>query len=148
MLRVFRKEDGLFSLLYVFTHSHIYISMDLVYFILWVIILSFFIFILPAVGLHCSVRVSSVAVHGLSCPMACGILVSRSGIEPLSSALEGGFLTTEPAGMSLIICFVGQILPASASASSFRLVAVSLSISPYFCSGHFFTVCYYEILQA
>ena len=79
--------------------------MDLVYFTLWVIILSFFIFILPALGLHCSVRVSPVAVHGLSCPMAFGILVSRSGIEPVSSALEGGFLTTEPAGMSLIISF-------------------------------------------
>ena len=30
----------------------------------------------------------------LSCPMACGILVPRPGIEPLYPALEGGFLTT------------------------------------------------------
>ena len=46
--------------------------MDLVYFTLWVIILSFFIFILPALGLHCSVRVSPVAVHGLVTPWHVG----------------------------------------------------------------------------
>ena len=33
---------------------------------------------------------------GLSCPVACGILVPRPGIEPLSPALEGRFLTTGP----------------------------------------------------
>ena len=33
-----------------------------------------------------------------SCPMARGILVPRPGIEPGSSALEGGFLTTGPPG--------------------------------------------------
>ena len=33
--------------------------------------------------------------------MACGILVPRPGIEPASSALEGGFLTTGPPGKSL-----------------------------------------------
>ena len=33
-------------------------------------------------------------VHGLSCSMACGILVPRPGIEPMSSALQGGFSTT------------------------------------------------------
>ena len=31
----------------------------------------------------------------LSCPRACGILIPLSGIEPTSSALEGGFLTPE-----------------------------------------------------
>ena len=30
-----------------------------------------------------------------------GILVSQSGIEPMSPALEGGFLTTGPRGKSL-----------------------------------------------
>ena len=149
-VRFFCKEDGLFSLLYVFTHSLLYvfihISMDLVYFTLWVIILSYFYFACTR---------SSLQREGFSCccawisyPMACGILVSRPGIEPVSSALEGGFLTTEPAGMSLIFCFVAQILPASASGSSFRLVAMALSISPCFCSGHFFILCCYEILQA
>ena len=43
---------------------------------------------------------SAVAVHGLSCPAACGILVPRPGIEPASPALEGGFLTTGPPGKS------------------------------------------------
>ena len=30
-------------------------------------------------------------VHRLSCPVACGMLVPRPGIEPASPALEGGF---------------------------------------------------------
>ena len=32
----------------------------------------------------------------LSCPTACGVLVSQPGIEPTSPALQGGFLTTGP----------------------------------------------------
>ena len=38
---------------------------------------------------------SGVGVHGLSCSMACGILVPRPGIKP---TLEGGLLTIGPAG--------------------------------------------------
>ena len=46
----------------------------------------------------------SVAVAcGLSCPPACEILVPRSGIEPTSPALEGGFLTTGPPAKSRIL---------------------------------------------
>ena len=41
---------------------------------------------------------SLVVVCVFTCPMACGILVPRPGIEPVSSALEGGFLTTGPPG--------------------------------------------------
>ena len=37
---------------------------------------------------------------GLSCPSACGILIPQPGIEPVSPALEGGFLTTGPSGKS------------------------------------------------
>ena len=53
--------------------------------------------------LHCMaclvVAVSSVVTaHGLSCPMACGILVPRPGIEPTSPALQGGFLIIGPLG--------------------------------------------------
>ena len=51
---------------------------------------------------------SVVVALGLSCPAACGILVSRSGIEPVSPALESRFLTTGPPGKSqhkLIILF-------------------------------------------
>ena len=35
-----------------------------------------------------------------SYPVACGILVPRPGIEPMSPALEVRFLTTEPPGKS------------------------------------------------
>ena len=41
-----------------------------------------------------------VVVCGLSCPVACGILVPQPGIEPTSPALEGRFLTTGPPGKS------------------------------------------------
>ena len=39
---------------------------------------------------------SAVVVHRLSCHMAGRILVPRPGIKHLSSALQGGFLTTGP----------------------------------------------------
>ena len=38
----------------------------------------------------------------LSCPVAYGILVPGTGIEPTSLALEGRFLTTGPPGRSLL----------------------------------------------
>ena len=61
---------------------------------------------LAASSLSCGTRApqfmgSLVAAPGLSCPVACGILVPRPGIEPLFPALEGGFLTTGPPGQSL-----------------------------------------------
>ena len=37
---------------------------------------------------------------GLSCPVACGILVPWPGIEPTSPALDGRFFTTGPPGKS------------------------------------------------
>ena len=43
---------------------------------------------------------SVVVVCGLSCPVACGILVPQPGIKPASPALEGGLLTTGPPGKS------------------------------------------------
>ena len=46
-------------------------------------------------------RASSVVVAGgISCPVACGVLVRRPGIEPASPALKGGFFTTGPPGKS------------------------------------------------
>ena len=42
---------------------------------------------------------------GLSCPTICGILVPRSGMEPMSPALAGGFLTTGPPGKSSQVLF-------------------------------------------
>ena len=44
---------------------------------------------------------SVVVVCGLSCPVACGVLVLRPGIRPVSPAPQGSFLTSEPAGESL-----------------------------------------------
>ena len=41
---------------------------------------------------------SVVVVHGLSCPIAYGILVDQG--EPISSALASGFLATGPPGKS------------------------------------------------
>ena len=42
-----------------------------------------------------------VGTHTLSCPAACEILVPQPGMEPMSPALKGGFLTTGPPGKSL-----------------------------------------------
>ena len=44
---------------------------------------------------------SVVVVCRLSCRKACEILVHQPGIEPVSPALEGEFLTTGPPGKSL-----------------------------------------------
>ena len=48
----------------------------------------------------CGALASAVAMYGLSCPAACGFLALRRGIEPMSPALQGGFLTTRPPGKS------------------------------------------------
>ena len=47
-----------------------------------------------------------LVVHGLSCPTACGILLPAPGIEPMSPALSGGFLTTQPPGKSHPLIFL------------------------------------------
>jgi len=41
-----------------------------------------------------------VGAHRLNCIMSCGILVLQPETEPVSPALEGGFLTTGPPGRS------------------------------------------------
>ena len=41
---------------------------------------------------------SVVVAHELSCSATYGILVPRSGMEPMSPTLAGGFLTTGPPG--------------------------------------------------
>ena len=75
--------------------------------------------LLSSCGAQAPKRAGSVVVaHGLSCPVACGILVPRPGIEPVSPALQDGFLTTGPPGKSLEIALM---IP-----SPFR---ISLSIS-------------------
>ena len=59
-----------------------------------------------ALSLRCAGSV--VVAHRLSCPTACGILVPQPGIEPVSSALEGGFFTTGPPGKSQKWVFLPQ----------------------------------------
>ena len=55
-----------------------------------------------------------IGSHGLSCPMAYGILVPPLGMEPTSPALEGRFLTTGPPGSprscSLLEIIVAELL--------------------------------------
>ena len=57
---------------------------------------------------------SAAVAHGLSCPMACGILVPQPGIEPAPPTLEGRFLTTGPPGKSLIVSLAMPFFPVSA----------------------------------
>ena len=47
-----------------------------------------------------AVLASLVVVHGFSRPTVCGVFVPRPGIEPVSPALKGGFLTTGTPGKS------------------------------------------------
>ena len=80
--------------------------------------LNTFFFLFLALGLCCGAwafssrdawapeHVGSVAaVCGLSCPVACGILVPQPGIEPGSPALQGRFLTTGPLLKSLVLYY-------------------------------------------
>ena len=55
-------------------------------------------------GPECSVDV----VLGLSCPLACGIIVSQPGTG--TSALEGRFLTAVPPGKAHNVFFFGLLL--------------------------------------
>ena len=48
---------------------------------------------------------SVAVIQGLSCTVACGILVPGPGIEPVSPAFAGGFLTTGSSGKSLLFLF-------------------------------------------
>ena len=43
---------------------------------------------------------SVVVVHGLSCFVACGVLIPLPVIEPMSPELQGGVFTTGPSGKS------------------------------------------------
>ena len=59
---------------------------------------------LIVLGLRCSMG-SLVEADGLSCPVACGILVPWPGIESEYPALEGVFLTSGPPRKSPNIIF-------------------------------------------
>ena len=62
--------------------------------------------------------------HGLSYPVARGIIVPQPGIEPASPALEGRFFTAEPPGKSQ-----DWLLSLSIMFSRFTHVVVYVSIS-------------------
>ena len=47
----------------------------------------------------------AVTVHGLTCPVVCGLVVPGPGVEPLSPTLAGRLLTTGPPEKSLIYSF-------------------------------------------
>ena len=85
---------------------------------------------------------SLAAAHGLSFPMACGILVPPSGIEPMTPALESRFLTTGPLGKSLYI-----LLNNFTSFLSFPLkYKHHMYRIPRFIVLHFLTLCRYFIV--
>ena len=65
--------------------------------LIFLIYLSF----LAMLSLCCDVWASVVEAPRLSCPEACGVLVSGPGIEPPSPALVGGFFTAGPPVRSL-----------------------------------------------
>ena len=50
------------------------------------------------------------ATCGLNCPGACGILVPRPGMELMSPALQGGFLTDGPPGKSPFSSSLNDVL--------------------------------------
>ena len=74
---------------------------------------------------------SQVVALGLSCPMAFGILVPLPGIESMSPALQGGFITTGSPGKSLLpflyLCLF--VLPRSMPHLSWHL---RLSLKKFF----------------
>jgi len=85
---------------------------------------------------------SLVAAHGLSFPVACGILVPPSGIEPMTPALESQFLTTGPPRKSLYILhnnFTNFLsCPLKYKHHMYRI--------PHFIVLHFLTLCRYFII--
>ena len=73
-----------------FSYTCIYILFK----ILFSIMVYYRIFFLAELGLPCGSWAAVAAAPRLSCTVTCGMLVPRSGIEPMVPTLEGGFLTT------------------------------------------------------
>ena len=76
-------------------HSYLFIQLY------QVLVVTHEIFVASLEIFHCSTRtlqlwwaVSAVAVHRLSCSLACGTIFPQPAIKPISPALQGGFLTT------------------------------------------------------
>ena len=56
---------------------------------------------LAVLSLHCT-----CFTRGFSCPVSCGTLVAPARIEPMPTALEGGFSTAGPPGKSSMVVIV------------------------------------------
>jgi len=69
---------------------------------------------------------SSCGAGGLSCPKPCGILVPRPGVEPMSPALEGRFLTTGPPGKFLSVLLEENTLKREQRPSGIRAMCSAL----------------------
>ena len=80
--------------IYTYMYMHIYLYI----YVCWVLVASRRLWHLDSV----------IVVHGLSCSVACRILVSRPGIEPTSPALQGRFLTTGSPGSPLPLFSLGR----------------------------------------
>ena len=80
---------------------------------------------------------SFTVASGFSSSLAGGTLVLRPGIEPLSSALQGGFLTTGPPGMSLKR-HLFKMLPQSVISYSVKLIKpkAQLHLKSSTCNTH------------
>ena len=66
-------------------------------------------------------------------PVAYGILVPLRGVEPLSPALKGGFLTTGPPGNALGLSILVQILLPHFCKYHFPFCSTPAFSSPAFC---------------
>ena len=84
------------------------------------------IFLRSCGSFHCSSLILIVD-YGLRCFVACGILVPRPGIEPVSPVLESRFLTTGPPGKPHIFsyCFL----------TIFTVLVQLLSLVPLFATS-------------
>ena len=95
-----KYSSGTFSgFIQQFTISFIYSFIYLFIWLRWVLVASCGSWV-HRLDLWCRHMGTVVAASWLSCSSACGILVPQPGIEPVSPALQGGFLTTGPSGKS------------------------------------------------
>ena len=88
------------------------------------VLLLFFVYYLAAVSLSCGMSDLSlwhtgylVVAGGLSCSVACEILVPRPGIKHMSHVLAGRFLTTGPPEMSPKRCLTSLVFLCTQSLS-------------------------------
>ena len=89
-----------------------------------------------------------VALRGLSCCAACEILVPRPRIKPMSPALQGRFLTTEPPGKFLGLPIFKEDISRQGILKGWwpKEVCWSLALSHVFCPGFFW--CLEKVLRA